>query len=81
VSDPTPFDAGNRLLDEVPAELTTTIMNGPGGQRLAVTVRTPSTTVTVLLAKDWAERWRDQIASAIASMSGLILPLNGDPHG
>lgn len=70
----TPFDTGNQLFAEVPAELTTTVVNGPGGQRLAVTIRTASTTLTVLLEKDWASRWRDQFASAVASMNGLILP-------
>lgn len=70
----TPFDTGNPLLDEVPAELTTAVMNGPAGQKMAVTVRTASTTLTVLLPKDVAEKWRDQFTSALSSMSGLILP-------
>ena len=70
----TPFDTGNPLLDEVPAELTTAVMNGPAGQKVAVTVRTASTTLTLLLPKDTAEKWRDQLSTTIGSMSGLILP-------
>jgi hypothetical protein len=38
-----PVDPGNQLLSEVPALLTTAIVNTPQGQRLAATIRTAST--------------------------------------
>jgi hypothetical protein len=74
VAQSAPFDMGNRLVSEVPAELTTALVNTPGGQRMALTLRTTSATVTVFLTKDVGEVWRDQIAAALSSMSGLILP-------
>jgi hypothetical protein len=69
-----PFDMGNILLGEAPAQLVTQIVNTPGGQRLALTVRTPSTTLTVFLAKDDANRWLSQLQTETGRMSGLILP-------
>ena len=47
---PPPFDTGNTLLGEQPAQLVTAAVQTPAGQRLALTVRTPSATVTVFLA-------------------------------
>lgn len=76
-ADPPPFDMGNRYISEVPAECTTGLVKTPGGQRMALTIRTTSATVTVFLAKDVAERWRDQISAEISAMSGLILPGSG----
>jgi len=74
-----PVDPGNHLLSEVPATFSCTPVNGPGGQRLALTIRTQSTTLTVLLVKDDAKRWRDVMTEAIGKMSGLIVP-NGAPR-
>lgn len=68
------FDTGNQLLSDGPAQLVTAPMDTPGGQRLAFTVRTGSTTVTVFLAKDDVGRWRDQLATEHGKMTGLILP-------
>ena len=50
-----PVDTGNGLLSEVPAQVTTALMQTPHGQRLALTVRTASTTLTVLLpgSSEW----------------------------
>ena len=39
---PPPFDAGNPLLSEQPAQLVTAVMATPAGQRLVLTIRTPS---------------------------------------
>jgi len=81
---PAPVDTGNGLLSETPAQVTTALMQTPHGQRLALTIRTASTTLTVLLAPADAKTWAAQI-KAIAdqmSASGLIvaapgLPVNG----
>lgn len=73
------FDQGNPYITDVPAMLATELVNGSGGQRLALTIRIPNGTVTVILAKDNAETWRDQISSEIAKMNGLIIP--GGGHG
>ena len=69
-----PIDTGNQLLSEVPATFSATPVNGPGGQRLALTIRTASTTLTILLIKDDAGRWRDVMTEGIGKMSGLIVP-------
>lgn len=68
------FDVGNILLSDGPAQLTTAPVSTPGGQRLAVTVRTGSTTVTVFLAKDDVKNWRDQLSTEHGKMTGLIIP-------
>lgn len=68
------FDSGNPYIMDVPAMLATDLVNGPSGQKLALTLRIPNTTVTVMLAKDDAERWVDQIRGGLAKMNGLILP-------
>ena len=43
-----PVDAGNALLAETPAQLSTALLGTPAGQRMALTIRTASTTLTVL---------------------------------
>ena len=70
---PPPLDTGNQLLGETPANLTTAVVNTPAGQRMALTVRTASTTLTLFLAKDDAGIWGEQIKAAASGMSGLIL--------
>lgn len=47
--DQLPVDLGNQLLGETPAQLATALLDTPAGQRLALTIRTASTTLTVLL--------------------------------
>lgn len=76
-----PVDPGNPLLAEAPATFQCTPVNGPGGQRLAVTIRTSSTTLTVLLVRDDAGRWRDVMTEAIGKMSGLIVPTHVNGNG
>ncbi len=71
----TPFDQGNPLLGETPAQMTTVLIDTPAGQRLALTVRTPSTTVTVLLAGKDAQEWARALTKAADTMSasGLVV--------
>lgn len=61
----------------VPAVLSTDVVQTTGGQMLALAVRIPNTTVSLLLAKDDALRWADQIRAAVGTMNGLILPPSG----
>lgn len=70
-----PVDPGNQLLSEVPAQLTTALVDTPQGQRMALTVRTASTTLTVLLPGPDARNWAQQLTRAAESMSvaGLII--------
>jgi hypothetical protein len=81
---PPPVDPGNALIAETPAQLTTAHSLDPPG-RLVLTIRTPSTTLTVLLTRSWAETWAKQIHDGAVSLSGLILPtmpmpdMNGQP--
>lgn len=71
----TPFDAGNALLAEQPAQLITAVVQAPAGQRLALTVRTPSATVTVFLAGKDAKAWAARLTqdSGAMSESGLVV--------
>jgi hypothetical protein len=69
-----PFDPSNSLLAETPAELTVGIVQTPSGQRLAFTLRTASTTLTVFPDRQLADTWRGMLASALAQMNGLIIP-------
>jgi hypothetical protein len=67
-------DAGNTLLGELPAQLTTDVISTAAGQRLVLTVRTPTTTLTVFLRGSDAKNWAAQLAAEAAAMSdaGLI---------
>jgi hypothetical protein len=76
---PTPLDTGNTLLGENPAILFTALVQTPLGQRLAVTIRTPSTTLTVFLAGQDAKTWAANLATAAAPMSGAgLVAANGN---
>jgi hypothetical protein len=70
-----PVDPGNQLLAEVPAQLMTALVASPQGQRLALTIRTASTTLTVMLAGPDARNWAQMLAKTAESMSvaGLII--------
>lgn len=73
-----PFDQSNALLSEVPAQLQTAIMTSQDGtQRLAVTVRTASVSVTVFLKKGDGENWGANITGAAGKMSSLEI---AQPH-
>lgn len=71
------FDTANPFITEVPAQLAVEVVQGPGGQRLALTIRIPNGTVSVILVRDDAEQWRDTITKEIAKMNGLIIPGGG----
>lgn len=68
------FDLGNRYLSEVPSELTTTKVRTPQGQRLAVTLRTTSATVTVFIDRATVRAWSDHLSTEHGGMTDLILP-------
>jgi hypothetical protein len=68
-----PIDQSNPILNEGPAIIQATPVNTAAGQRLALTIRTPTTTLTILLIKDDAGRWRDTISDGIGRMNGLIV--------
>lgn len=69
-----PMDPGNRLLADTPSILSVTPANGPTGSKLMLTIRTSSTTLTVLLEKPLAQEWAANINAGCAMMSGIILP-------
>lgn len=75
-----PVDPGNPILNEGPAVFMATPVNTQGGQRLAVTIRTPTTTITILLIKDDAKSWRDTFTEGIGKMSGLIIANGSAPQ-
>jgi hypothetical protein len=75
-----PIDPSNPILNEGPAIVQATPVNTAAGQRLALTIRTPTTTLTVLLMKDDAGRWRDTITDGIGRMNGLIVANGALPH-
>jgi hypothetical protein len=68
------LDEGNKLLGELPALLTTDVIGTSAGQRLVLTIRTPTTTLTVFLRGADAKIWAHQLSSeaAVMSDSGLI---------
>ncbi len=70
-----PFDQGNPLLAETPSQMTTVLLDTPAGQRLALTIRTPSATMTVLLAGKNAREWAAMLTRTADTMSasGLIV--------
>lgn len=83
-----PFDPGNRLLAETPAQLTTSHIPTTDGQRLGLTIRTPSTTITILLSKKDARTWAhtikttaDQLSSSGLIVSGPAVPNLPDGTG
>jgi hypothetical protein len=75
---PPPVDQGNHLLAETPAQIATALLDTPRGQRLAMTVRTPTTTLTVLLGAADAKTWAALITREAAAMSGSgLIVANG----
>ena len=75
----TPFDTGNPLLAEQPATITTAVIPTPLGQRLALTIRTPSATLTVFLGGADAKTWAAQLTRDAAGMSSAgLIAANGN---
>lgn len=70
-----PVDTGNQLLAEVPALFTTAVLGTPQGQRMALTIRTATTTLTVMLQGPDARNWARQFTATAESMSvaGLVV--------
>jgi hypothetical protein len=68
-----PVDPVNKFLSIVPCGLTVSVQQTPMGQKLALTIRTVDTTLTVFLDKDEVESWEKVLASGKAGMTGLIL--------
>ena len=64
-----PVDMSNYLLDGGPAVLTTSVVDTTGGQRLALTIRTTSTTLTVMLGALELRAWAAQLARDAARMA------------
>ena len=83
-AEPPPVDQGNQLLGETPAQLSTALIQTGDGQRLMLTIRTPSTTLTVLLKQPDGLTWGSNIKAAADQMSrtGLIVATgNGNAVG
>ena len=74
-----PLDPGNHLLSPTPALWTTVVAQPAQGPKVLFTIRTPSTTLSLLLDKLDAERMSDDLARAAAGMSGLFVPGRGGP--
>lgn len=82
-------DPGNPFLSTGPCGLTSTVIDTPEGQRLMLTIRTPSTTLTVFLEKSHGQSWIDVIKDGMNKMTSLTVapaniqlpPMNGHPHG
>lgn len=74
-------DPGNRLLSPTAAlwQAEHLPQAGPFGPKVVVTIRTPTTTLSLLLEKVDAERLADDIARACGEASGLIVPGRGGP--
>lgn len=53
----TPYDTGNTLLEETPAQMTAVWLSTRAGYRLAVTIRTSSATVTAMLSGPDIGNW------------------------
>lgn len=81
-----PIDPGNTLLAVTPAQLTCSHLQTADGQRLALTIRTQTTTLTVALtrgdAADWAQvirRTADAMSAAGLIVAGPGIHLDGQP--
>jgi hypothetical protein len=74
------FDEGNKLLGELPSQLTTDVIDTPGGQRLALTIRTPTTTLTIFLRGADAKSWARQLVSEAAMLSDSGLAVANGIH-
>jgi hypothetical protein len=65
------IDPNNPLLNGGPAKLDTGTIVGPEGKKVGVlTIRTASTTVTVLMAAENLNEWGDLIKDLAASLGG-----------
>lgn len=67
-------DGGNPLLSGGPVALMATVVDTPMGQRMMVTIRTTSTTLTGFLSKLDSGRWIDVLQTEHGKMSSLVVP-------
>lgn len=76
------IDPSNHLLAMQPAVLTTGLVPTSDGQKSAITIRTSTTTLTVLLEKQDLEAWAAQLVKQAQVMSGSgIEVVPGDALG
>ena len=75
-----PVDPGNQLLTEQVAQLTTAPVETPRGPRLVLTIRTPSTTLSVFLTGNDALLWGKQIAADASKLNGAGLIVVGNSN-
>jgi hypothetical protein len=70
-----PFDQGNSLiaLAETPALLTASKITTPTGEMAVWTIRTPTTTLTLLFGGKTAKEWAAQLTGHAAGMSSAGL--------
>lgn len=69
-----PVDPGNPILSETPVIWSTVQVDTPRGRRLAITLRTTSTTLTLLLERDHAVRLGADITREATHLSTLVVP-------
>lgn len=67
------IDPVNRLLDNGPHELRAAIMEAASGRIAVITLRTPSTTLTVLLSPAEAQDWADHLTAVATKVSSSII--------
>jgi hypothetical protein len=67
------YDEGNRLLEETRSELTTGQIATPHGNRLVITVRTTTATVTAVVGPEEAALWAKAIQAAADKFSDTIM--------
>jgi len=71
------LDAGNALLAQVPVSLVVGSTETDVGKQGVVTVRTPSTTLTVVLDRPEIELWIQNLTLVRDGLDGLIVPARG----
>jgi hypothetical protein len=74
-----PVDLGNPYLAAGPALMTVSKATLPGAPTPSVvlTIRTPSTTLTVMLGRDDALTWARNLRAEAQGVSALVVPQNG----
>lgn len=83
ISSVPPVDLGNPVLGPGPVLLSLHRITPPGGEQLvSLTIRTPSTTLTVFLGREDALAWARMLRAEAQQLSGLIVAsgLNGSPR-
>ena len=68
------LDPGNPILTEGPALASIGQTQTPAGSRVILTIRTSSTTLTVLLDRDDALNWARLLRQEAQGLSTLLLP-------